>query len=69
MGQNNFYTGKVYEYQPVMGTGAAIVGLTPSETAAKDLEFDEDDPQYYKGDRNVLDTDTPTLPIEEGEQP
>lgn len=68
MGQNNFYTGKVYEYQPVMGTGAAIVGLTPSDTAARDLEFDEDDPNFYKGDRNVLDTDLPALNQEEGEE-
>ncbi len=54
MGQNNLYTGKIYEYQPVCGTGNALVGLTPSKQAARDLEFDEDDPQVYKGDRNVL---------------
>ncbi len=54
MGQNNLYDGKVYEYQPILGTGNALVGLTPSPHAARDLEFDEDDPQVYAGDRNVL---------------
>lgn len=54
MGQNNLYEGKVFEYQPIVGTGAALVGLTPAERAARDLEFDEDDPQFYHGDRNVL---------------
>lgn len=54
MGQNNLYTGEILEYQPVYGTGAAVVGLTPSEKAARDLEFDESDPDRYLGERNVL---------------
>ena len=54
MGQNNLYSGEVYEFQPVMGTGAAVVGLTPSNKAARDLEFDEDDPDKFSGERNVL---------------
>lgn len=54
MGQNNLYAGHVYEYQPVFGTGAALVGLTPSAHAARDLEFDENDPEFYTGERNVL---------------
>lgn len=54
MGQNNLYSGKVYEYQPVLGTGNAVVGLQPAQRAAKDLEFDEDDPEVFAGDRNVL---------------
>ncbi len=54
MGQNNLFGGKLYEYQPIVGTGNALVGLTPSKQAARDLEFDEDDPQNYKGERNVL---------------
>lgn len=62
MGQTNLYEGEVYEYQSIRGTGNAIVGLTPSEKAAQDLEFDEGDPDYYYGDRNVLgggmDTDS-----------
>lgn len=54
MGQNNLFGGKLYEYQPIIGTGNALVGLTPSARAARDLEFDEDDPHVYKGERNVL---------------
>lgn len=54
MGQNNLYSGEVYEYQPIFGSGAAVVGLTPSARAARDLEFDESDPEMYRGERNVL---------------
>ena len=54
MGQHNRYKGEVFEYQPVFGTGSAVIGLTPADEAARDLEFDEDDPEKYVGDRNVL---------------
>jgi 2-aminophenol/2-amino-5-chlorophenol 1,6-dioxygenase alpha subunit len=54
MGQNNLYTGRGLEYQPIYGSGAAVVELTPSEGAARDLEFDEADPESYSGERNVL---------------
>ena len=54
MGQHNDFEGTVFDYQPVFGTGAALVGLTPSETGGSDLEYDEDDVEVYKGDRNVL---------------
>ncbi len=54
MGQNNLYAGNVMEYQPVYGSGAAVVSLTPSSKAARDLEFDENDPESFPGERNVL---------------
>lgn len=54
MGQSNLFTGEIIEYQPIYGTGAAVVGLTPSMKAARDLEFDEADPDNYLGERNVL---------------
>ena len=54
MGQNNEYSGKIYDYQAIWGTGAALVGLTPDASATGDLEYDEDDVEFYKGDRNVL---------------
>ena len=54
MGQSNLYQGDVMEYQPVYGSGAAVVSLTPSEKAARDLEFDESDPNRFPGERNVL---------------
>jgi 2-aminomuconate deaminase len=39
MGENNRYDGKVWDYQPVWGTGSAIVSLVPS---AKELEFEKE---------------------------
>ena len=43
MGEHNKYDGKVWEYQPVWGTGNAIVELTPNERKRIDWEkeFDE----------------------------
>jgi 2-aminophenol/2-amino-5-chlorophenol 1,6-dioxygenase alpha subunit len=55
LGQHNAYRGRVFDYQPVWGTGAALVGLTPSQEAASDPEFDEEDVEFYAGERNVLD--------------
>lgn len=54
MGQNNEYAGRVFEYQPLIGTGAAVVGLTPHAKRSADLEFDEEDVEVFSGDRNVL---------------
>ncbi len=39
MGEHNRYDGKVWDYQPVWGTGAALVELTPSD---KELEFEKE---------------------------
>jgi 2-aminomuconate deaminase len=43
MGEHNKYDGKVWEYQPVWGTGNAIVELTPNDRKQIDWEkeFDE----------------------------
>jgi 2-aminomuconate deaminase len=42
-GENNKYDGKVWDYQPVWGTGNAIVELTPNPNKELDFEkeFDE----------------------------
>ena len=68
MGQNNLFTGEIYEYQPIFGSGAAVVGLTPAERSARDLEFDENDPDRFAGERNVLgpsaDQTDPALEVE-----
>jgi 2-aminophenol/2-amino-5-chlorophenol 1,6-dioxygenase subunit alpha len=56
MGQNNRYEGKVHTYQPICGTGAAVVSLTPSEKGELAKEFDEEDVEYFGGNRNVLGT-------------
>ena len=54
MGAHNRYSGHVYAYEPIYGAGAAVVSLSRAEHPARDLEFDEEDPEYYNGDRNVL---------------
>ncbi len=40
-GQTNRFTGRVLDYQPVWGTGAALVDLVPAATEAVEREFDE----------------------------
>ncbi|CAM2008995.1 DODA-type extradiol aromatic ring-opening family dioxygenase [Acanthopleuribacter pedis] len=54
MGAHNLYQGTVYGYEPVYGTGSAVIGLKRAAHAAQDLEFDEESPDVYRGDRNVL---------------
>ncbi len=61
MGSHNRYQGQVYEYQPICGTGCAVIGLTPAPRAARDLEFDEDAPEFYTGERNVLSASTESI--------
>lgn len=39
MGEHNRYDGRVWDYQPVWGTGSAIVELTPS---TKELDFEKE---------------------------
>jgi len=54
LGQHNNYTGKVYDYAALYGTGAAVVSLTPSTSGVGDKEYDEEDVEVYAGNRNVL---------------
>ncbi|MEM6531216.1 MAG: hypothetical protein AAF654_01265 [Myxococcota bacterium] len=54
MGQHNDYEGEVLAYAPVWGTGTGVVRLVPGVGAAKNLEFDEDDVEVFRGDRSVL---------------
>ena len=54
LGQNNDYAGQVFDYQPVWGTGSALVGLEPVAAARANLEYDEDDADSFTGDRSVL---------------
>tara|TARA_Y100001970_G_scaffold41685_1_gene51733 strand:- start:8684 stop:9613 length:930 start_codon:yes stop_codon:yes gene_type:complete len=55
MGQHNNYDGEVLAYEALNGSGGAVITLTPSSGSVGDKEFDEDDVEYYQGDRNVLD--------------
>jgi len=54
MGETNAYKGEIIEFQPIHGTAATLVGLTPTAQPAPDLEFDEDNSENYSGDRGVL---------------
>jgi reactive intermediate/imine deaminase len=56
LGQHNNYDGRVFEYQPVWGTGAALIGLSPTTRPAANKEFDEEDVETFRGDRSVLST-------------
>ncbi len=54
MGAHNRYQGEILAYEPVYGTGCAVIGLTPAQASSRDLEFDEDSPDVFVGERNVL---------------
>ena len=54
MGETNAYKGEIIEFQPIHGTAASLIGLTPTSQPAPDLEFDEDNTDTYDGDRGVL---------------
>ena len=54
MGQHNNYIGEVLAYEALHGSGGAVIQLIPSSGSFGDKEFDEDDVEYYQGDRNVL---------------
>ncbi len=54
MGQHNRFEGDVLEYQPLYGMGGAVVSLTPTHQSFGDLEYDEEDPEVFQGDRSVL---------------
>jgi 2-aminophenol/2-amino-5-chlorophenol 1,6-dioxygenase alpha subunit len=53
-GEHNNFTGDVLAYEPVQGTGAAVVTLTPNEHQAALVEFDEDQVEVFRGERKVL---------------
>jgi len=54
MGQHNNYEGEVMAYESLHGSGGAVATLTPSSGSFGDKEFDEDDVEFYHGDRDVL---------------
>ena len=55
MGQHNNYQGEVLAYEALHGSGGAVITLTPSTDSIGNKEFDEDDVEFYRGDRSVLD--------------
>lgn len=52
----NDLTGEVLAYEAIHGAGAAVVVLSPESNGTGDKEYDEDDVDFYGGDRNVLDS-------------
>ena len=54
MGQHNSYRGQVLGYAAIHGTGAAVVTLEPATEGLGDKEYDEEDVEVYRGDRDVL---------------
>lgn len=54
MGAHNDYDGTVHAYGPLHGTGSAVVSLVPSAGGVGLKEFDEDDVEVFRGDRDVL---------------
>jgi len=55
-GNRNDLTGRVMAYEAIHGAGGAVVHLDPTSSGVGDKEYDEDDVEYYHGERNVLDT-------------
>lgn len=54
MGQHNRYVGRVHAYEALHGTGSAVVSLVPSQGGIGEKEFDEDDVELHRGDRDVI---------------
>jgi len=53
----NDLTGNVLAYEAIHGAGAAVVVLDPESNGTGDKEYDEDDVEFYSGDREVLDSE------------
>jgi 2-aminomuconate deaminase len=53
----NNLTGDVLAYEAIHGAGGAVVHLDPTPSGAGDKEYDEDDVEFFSGERNVLDAE------------
>ena len=56
-GNRNNLTGDVLAYEAIHGAGGAVVHLDPKASGAGDKEYDEDDVEFFAGERNVLDAE------------
>ncbi len=54
LGSSNDFRGEVLAYEALHGTGAAVVELRPGGVSRGEQEFDEDDVEFYRGERSVL---------------
>ena len=55
-GNRNDLSGRVLAYEAIHGAGGAVVHVDPTPSGVGDKEYDEDDIEYYHGERGVLDT-------------
>lgn len=54
-GNRNDLTGEVMAYEAIHGAGGAVVHLDPTPSGVGDKEYDEEDVEYFHGERGVLD--------------
>ena len=54
-GNRNDLTGNVLAYEAIHGAGGAVVHLDPTPSGVGDKEYDEEDVEYFHGERGVLD--------------
>jgi 2-aminophenol/2-amino-5-chlorophenol 1,6-dioxygenase alpha subunit len=54
LGSSNDFRGEVLAYEALFGTGAAVVDLSAGGVSQGEQEFDEDDVEFYRGERSVL---------------
>ena len=55
-GNRNDLTGRVLAYEAIHGAGGAVVHVDPTPSGVGDKEYDEDDVEYFHGERGVLDS-------------
>lgn len=67
-GNRNDLTGKILAYESIHGAGGAVVSLDPTSTGVGDKEYDEDDVEFYHGERGVLDSTNETTNENEAEE-
>lgn len=67
-GNRNDLTGKILAYESIHGAGGAVVSLDPTSTGVGDKEYDEDDVEFYHGERGVLDSTDETTNENEAEE-
>jgi len=57
-GNRNNLTGEVLAYEALHGAGGAVVHLNPTPSGVGEKEYDEDEVEFFTGERGVLDTNT-----------
>ena len=57
-GNRNDLSGRVLAYEAIHGAGCAVVHVDPTPSGVGDKEYDEDDVEYFHGERGVLDSGT-----------